>query len=91
MDVFNFHASFTLYGSVVRYPKRKKRQAMTYKFYCGECARQCNAVERDFGIGGYEFWGARGNDVRMVTVSDCCDGDIFADPELEEAIEFSKD
>jgi len=64
---------------------------MTYKFYCGECARQCNAVERDFGIGGYEFWGARGNDVRMVTVSDCCDGDIFADPELEEAIEFSKD
>lgn len=91
LDIRNFYGSFTLYGDLVRYQKRKKESAVTYKFYCGECARECNPVERDFGIGGYEFWGARSVDTRIETVSDCCDGDIYADPALEEQIEFSKD
>jgi hypothetical protein len=64
---------------------------MSYKFYCSECRKECQAVERDFGIGGYEFWGARGNDTNIQTVSECCDGDLYADPELEEQIEFSRD
>lgn len=64
---------------------------MTYKFYCGECRKECQTVERDFGIGSYEFWGAPGVHKNIHTVSECCDGDIYADPELEEAIEFSKD
>lgn len=64
---------------------------MTYKFYCGECAKECNPVQRDFGYGRTEFWGAVSVHANVHTVSDCCDGDIFADPELEEAVEFSKD
>lgn len=27
----------------------------------------------DFGIGAYEFWGARGFQIDLVAVSDCCE------------------
>ena len=61
------------------------------KLYCGECAQECDAVERDFGIGAYEFWGARGCHTNIQTVSDCCDGDVYSDPELEEQVIFQPD
>lgn len=57
------------------------------KYYtCSECRKPCNAVERDFGIGGYEFWGARGCDVNLQTVSDCCDGDPLTPEEYAEML-----
>jgi len=61
------------------------------KYYCGECGKECKTVERDFGIGAYEFWGARSVHVNIQTVSECCDGDVFADPNLEEQLEFNRD
>jgi hypothetical protein len=64
---------------------------MTTKYYCGECGKECDWVQRDFGIGGYEFWGASGFHSNIQTVSKCCDGDIYSDPELEEQVEFSAD
>lgn len=64
---------------------------MSKIYYCGECGKLCNDVERDFGIGGYEFWGAYGYDSNVQVVSECCDGDLFEDPELEEKVEFCRD
>lgn len=61
------------------------------KLYCGECRKECDFVGKDFGIGAYEFWGARGVDTNIQTVSVCCEGEIYADPECEELVEFSID
>lgn len=64
---------------------------MTTKYYCGECRKECDWQLLDYGIGGYEFWGARGCHTNMQTVSTCCEGDVYADPELEEQVEVSTD
>ena len=61
------------------------------KYYCGECSKECDWVELDYGIGSYEFWGARGCHTNLQTVSKCCEGDIYGDPELEELVEFNVD
>lgn len=61
------------------------------KFYCGECKKECDWQVLDYGIGGYEFWGARGVDVNLQTVSKCCEGDLYLDAELEEQAEFNVD
>jgi hypothetical protein len=45
--------------------------------YCSECDKDCTVSNKDFGIGGYEFWGDKGVDVRMATVSDCCEAEAF--------------
>lgn len=42
---------------------------------CEECGKPCKVVNVDFGIGAYEYWGAKGNDVRIEAVSDCCEAD----------------
>lgn len=47
---------------------------MTY--YCSECGEECQGKWENQGIGPYEFWGQKGNDVRMVFVSDCCSADL---------------
>jgi len=47
--------------------------------YCGECKKECEGDWIDVGIGSYEYWGAKGNDVRWVYVSKCCEGDVFKD------------
>ena len=49
-------------------------------YHCAECLKPCRDVERDFGIGSYEYFGAVGFDSRMVTVSHCCDGELL-DPD----------
>lgn len=41
-------------------------------YLCNNCDQPCDAVEVDFGIGPYEYWGSRGNDVRKEVVSSCC-------------------
>lgn len=55
---------------------------MTY--YCGECGKECTAHVEDDGIGPYEFWGRQCNQSIKVLASDCCDGSVFNDEELEE-------
>lgn len=50
---------------------------------CEECLCHCNGVWVDFGIGSYEFWGARGFDTRWEYVSDCCEADLFTDQSCE--------
>lgn len=40
---------------------------------CTECGQPCNVIPVDFGIGAYEFWGAKSIDVQIEAVSDCCD------------------
>ena len=51
--------------------------------YCSECKQECKAITVDDGIGSYEFWGARGCDVRMRIASNCCEGDVFEDEECK--------
>ena len=43
---------------------------------CPACGEVCSGVWEDFGIGSYEYWGARGTDVRMVYVSNCCEAQL---------------
>jgi len=51
--------------------------------YCGECKEECKVITVDDGIGSYEFWGARGCDVRLRAASDCCEGDVYEDKECK--------
>lgn len=55
-------------------------------YYCSECRQLCHDVERDFGVGTYEYWGATGVDSRVARVSECCDGDLLTPEEFEELI-----
>lgn len=43
---------------------------------CEDCGEVCTAVMRDFGIGSYEFWGARGVHTDYQPVSPCCEAPI---------------
>ena len=61
------------------------------KLYCGECGKECDWQTLDYGIGSYEFWGARGVDTNLHTVSVCCEGDLYLDADLEDAAEFNVD
>lgn len=61
------------------------------KYYCGECRKECDTIKLDYGIGAYEYWGARETHSNIQTVSSCCEADLFADEELEEPVEFVRD
>lgn len=50
--------------------------------FCGDCGKHCNAIPLDNGIGAYDYMGARGYDTNVSIVSDCCEGDLFEDPDL---------
>lgn len=50
--------------------------------YCGDCGRPCNTTTVDEGIGAYEYWGQKGVDVRLATVSTCCEAPVFSDAAL---------
>lgn len=53
--------------------------------FCQACGEPCTSVTQDYGIGAYECWGARGNDVQLVEVSPCCETEVLSDkPEEEE-------
>lgn len=52
---------------------------MTY--YCGACKEPCEGQFLDFGIGPYEFWGAKSCDIDIHWVSECCEADIYEDKE----------
>ncbi len=57
--------------------------------FCGECGHPCETVERDYGYGAYEFWGATGCHSNVQTVSACCEADVFRDASLETLCEFA--
>jgi hypothetical protein len=54
-------------------------------YFCSECRKPCESVQRDFGYGRTEFWGAVSTHVNLQWVSECCDGDLLE--ELEEVEE----
>ena len=39
---------------------------------CSECKQSANFGLEDFGIGAYEYWGARGTHHDYQWVSECC-------------------
>ena len=43
---------------------------------CSECGEECIPKVIDSGIGPYEYWGARGVDVRLEEVSPCCEAEM---------------
>ncbi len=51
---------------------------------CSVCMKPCDTVERDFGYGVTEFWGAISCHTNIHTVSKCCDGDPIDEKDLEE-------
>lgn len=51
--------------------------------FCGECKKECSPIVVDFGIGPYEFWGAKYVDSHPACVSDCCEAIVFTDEECE--------
>jgi len=51
--------------------------------FCGSCRAPCEPRTTDEGIGPYEFWGSKGVDSNIVTVSDCCEADLYEDFELQ--------
>jgi hypothetical protein len=44
-------------------------------------------IEVDFGIGSYEYWGAKGVDIRIEEVSSCCEEDWTDEPPEEDDYE----
>ena len=52
--------------------------------YCSDCGQECTVGVIDEGIGSYEYWGAKGVDVRLVEVSDCCEAEVLDEPPEEE-------
>ena len=48
----------------------------SYEPYCGSCGKQCNKIERDYGVGITDYHGIAANDVDVRRVSDCCEGEI---------------
>jgi hypothetical protein len=46
-------------------------------------------VERDFGYGRTEYWGAVSSHENWQWVSECCDGDVLSEKELEELDELN--
>jgi len=53
-------------------------------YYCTACKDSCVVRVEDEGIGAYEYWGAKGVDVRLVLYSSCCDADVTTDPPEED-------
>jgi len=55
--------------------------------YCTFCNEECAVDVVDEGIGSYEYWGAKGVDIRLVEVSACCGEDVTDEPSEEDADE----
>jgi hypothetical protein len=44
--------------------------------YCIQCARDATETPVDFGIGSYEYWGAKGTHEDVQLVSECCEAEV---------------
>lgn len=49
-----------------------KRKRYAYEGTCPACNKKTKCHVEDFGIGSFEFWGARGVHHDYVLVSNCC-------------------
>ncbi len=45
--------------------------------WCGSCKEECDLHIVNEGIGHYEFWGQRCNDVSWAAESDCCSAAVY--------------
>ena len=46
---------------------------------CSDCKEPCEVIIVDSGIGSYEYWGAKGTDVQLEAVSNCCNAPAYID------------
>jgi hypothetical protein len=51
--------------------------------FCKYCETNVDTMKRDIGIGGYEYWGCKGNHVQLVDVCVEC-GEETDDERIEE-------
>lgn len=54
--------------------------------FCGACGDPCRVTTVDFGIGDYEYCGARGVHRDLREVSACCEAEVFEDASLTEPL-----
>lgn len=47
------------------------------EYICEACGQPCQPIVVDFGIGAYEYWGARGNHRDEHEVSNCCEAELL--------------
>ena len=47
---------------------------------CASCHLPANGSFHDFGIGAYEYWGAKGVDTNVQYVSNCCEAGFVKNP-----------
>jgi hypothetical protein len=55
---------------------------------CDVCGRSCQLKLVDFGIGPYEFWGAKGTHTDYAWASDCCEAEVH---EMSDYIRLNAD
>jgi hypothetical protein len=53
-----------------------RKRAFVYHGNCPACGKKCEGHKEDFGIGAYEYWGARGTHHDYRIVSDCCEEEM---------------
>lgn len=61
------------WASTTDYSLRPPRHYIRLDPVCSACGLAADFRQMDTGIGSYEFWGARGVDVRIETLSTCCE------------------
>lgn len=44
------------------------------RYKCVNCGDECDVSQQDIGIGAYEYWGFKGVDRNIQTLSTCCGG-----------------
>ena len=49
------------------------------RYICSECKETCVGTKVDFGIGYYEYWGAKCVDTKIQFVSQCCEAQMRDD------------
>lgn len=57
------------------------------EYVCKCCEKPCEVVAIDFGIGAYEYWGAKGVHVDIQEVSECCEDDYWTGEEYQEYLD----
>lgn len=65
-----------------------KCEARCDSVFCGDCGQPCYPKQIDEGIGAYEYGGAPGVDIRIVTVSDCCEALVYQDSRLTKPLDY---
>jgi hypothetical protein len=57
--------------------------------YCGQCKKECEVEERDYGIGAYDYGAGMDIHSDISLESTCCDsGDLLLESELPEVVEL---